>query len=225
MRRVLTIDRMWTVSSSSSFSASWLAGFTVCLSLIVSIGAQNLYVLRQAVQGRHVQACVAWCVLSDAVLIGLGVAGMARLLGDSPVLAYYLTLGGAVFLFAYGAFAWHRALFVPQAGLQVSGRAERGVMGVLGALAVITLLNPHVYLDTLVLIGSIGARQDGGLKWVFVAGATCASLLWFVLLAVAGRQLQGVFANPRAWRWLDALTGTMMFALAWWVASGLAGAD
>ena len=89
---------MWTANVSSS----WLAGFTVCLSLIVSIGAQNLYVLRQAVSGQHVRACVAWCVASDALLIGVGVAGMAQLLGHSPTLAYYLSVGGAVFLLAYG---------------------------------------------------------------------------------------------------------------------------
>lgn len=218
---------MWTASTSSfsaaSVSASWLAGFTVCLTLIVSIGAQNLYVLRQAVQGRHVRACVAWCVVCDALLVAVGVAGMAQLLGRSPTLAYYLTLGGAVFLFAYGCFAWHRAFFAPQAGLAATGRAERGVLGVLGALAVITLLNPHVYLDTVVLIGSIGARQDGGLKWVFVVGAASASLLWFLLLAFAGRRLQNVFANPLAWRVLDTLTGATMFALAWWVAHSLQG--
>ncbi len=145
---------MWTASTSSfsaaSVSASWLAGFTVCLTLIVSIGAQNLYVLRQAVQGRHVRACIAWCVASDALLVAVGVAGMARLLGRSPVLAHYLTLGGAVFLFAYGCFAWHRAFFAPQAGLAATGRAERSALGVLGALAVITLLNPHVYLVAIV---------------------------------------------------------------------------
>ncbi|MDA8446620.1 LysE/ArgO family amino acid transporter [Paracidovorax valerianellae] len=216
---------MWTASTSSfsaaSVSASWLAGFTVCLTLIVSIGAQNLYVLRQAVQGRHVRACVAWCVVCDALLVAVGVAGMAQLLGRSPTLAHYLTLGGAVFLFAYGCFAWHRAFFALQAGLAATGRAERGVLGVLGALAVITLLNPHVYLDTVVLIGSIGARQDGGLKWVFVVGAASASLLWFLLLAFAGRRLQNVFANPLAWRVLDTLTGATMFALAWWVARSL----
>lgn len=214
---------MWTSSfSSAAVSSSWLAGFTVCLSLLVSIGAQNLYVLRQAVAGRHVRACVVWCVVSDALLVALGVAGMARLLGSSPTLAHYLTLGGALFLFAYGVFAWHRAWFAPGGGLDAEGsRAERGVVGVLSALAVITLLNPHVYLDTVVLIGSIGARQDGGLKWVFVVGAASASLMWFLLLALAGRKLKGVFANPTAWRVLDGLTGVMMFVLAWWVGRGL----
>ena len=204
--------------TTTAASSTWLTGFTVCLSLIASIGAQNLFVLRQAVQGEHVRACVAWCVASDALLVALGVAGMAQLLGSSPILAQWLQWGGALFLLGYGLFAWHRALFAPGAGLDASGtRVARGVLGVVGALAVITLLNPHVYLDTVVLIGSIGARQDGWLKAVFVLGAASASLTWFVRLALAGRRLQRVFADPRAWRVLDALTGAMMLVLAWWV--------
>ena len=209
---------MW----NSAASSSWLAGFTVCLSLIGSIGAQNLYVLRQAVQGEHVRACVIWCVVSDALLVAVGVAGMAQLLGSSPTLAHYLTLGGALFLLAYGLFAWHRAFFAADNKLEAKGsRTERSALAVVSALAVLTLANPHVYLDTVVLIGSIGAQQDGWLKWVFVVGAACASLTWFVILAVAGRRLQGVFANPKAWRVLDTLTGAMMFVLAWWVWQGL----
>lgn len=204
--------------SHAAAVSAWFAGFTVCLSLIASIGAQNLYVLRQAVQGEHVRACVAWCVASDALLVGLGVAGMARLLAGAPALAHLLQLGGALFLLAYGLFAWHRAFFAPAAGLGAQGGGvARGVLGVVSGLALITLLNPHVYLDTVVLIGSIGARQDGWLKWVFVLGAASASLAWFVALACAGRRLRGVFASPRAWRVLDGLTGAMMFALAWWV--------
>ncbi|WCM86703.1 LysE/ArgO family amino acid transporter [Acidovorax sp. NCPPB 3576] len=215
---------MWTpfFPAAGAASTSWLAGFTVCLSLIVSIGAQNAYVLRQAVQGECVRACVALCVVSDALLIGLGVAGAAALLGQSPALAQALTLGGAVFLLAYGLFAWYRALWSGGQALSTGGpdRAQRSAWGVVGTLALITLVNPHVYLDTMVLMGSIGARQEGGLKWVFVAGAASASLLWFVLLAVAGRRLQAVFARPMAWRVLDGLTGTVMLALSAWVAAG-----
>ena len=209
-------------------TSTWLAGFTVCLSLIVSIGAQNLYVLRQAVSGEHVRACVAWCVFSDALLIGIGVAGMAQVLGDSPTLAYYLTLGGALFLLGYGLMALWRAAMpagaVPAAdadGAAPATAARRGLWRVLGALVVITLFNPHVYLDTVVLVGSIGARQDGSLKWIFVLGAACASLAWFVMLASAGRRLQSLFAKPQAWRVMDGFTGVMMLALAWWVYSGL----
>lgn len=210
-------------------TSTWLAGFTVCLSLIVSIGAQNLYVLRQAVSGEHVRACVAWCVFSDALLIGIGVAGMAQVLGDSPTLAYYLTLGGALFLLGYGVMALWRAAMpagaVPAAdaddGAAPATAARRGLWRVLGALVVITLFNPHVYLDTVVLVGSIGARQDGSLKWIFVLGAACASLAWFVMLASAGRRLQTLFAKPQAWRVMDGFTGVMMLVLAWWVYSGL----
>ena len=208
-------------------TSTWLAGFTVCLSLIVSIGAQNLYVLRQAVNGQHVRACVAWCVVSDATLIAIGVAGMAQVLGNSPTLAYYLTLGGAIFLLAYGLMALWRMATAPDAALTNNDEpgganiARRGLMSVLGALVVITLFNPHVYLDTVVLVGSIGARQDGMLKWIFVLGAACASLFWFVTLAQAGKRMQKLFANPIAWRILDGLTGVMMLTLAWWVYSGL----
>jgi L-lysine exporter family protein LysE/ArgO len=210
-------------------TSTWLAGFTVCLSLIVSIGAQNLYVLRQAVSGEHVRACVAWCVFSDALLIGIGVAGMAQVLGDSPTLAYYLTLGGALFLLGYGLMALWRAAMpagaAPASDADDGGApataARRGLWRVLGALVVITLFNPHVYLDTVVLVGSIGARQDGSLKWIFVLGAACASLAWFVMLASAGRRLQTLFAKPQAWRVMDGFTGVMMLALAWWVYSGL----
>ncbi|MEG0975714.1 MAG: LysE family transporter [Comamonas sp.] len=214
---------MWTTTMTST----WLAGFTVCLSLIVSIGAQNLYVLRQAVSGQHVRACVAWCVFSDAMLIAIGVAGMAQVLGNSPTLAYYLTLGGAIFLLGYGLMALWRMVTAPNAALTTNDQpggsqiARRGLMSVLGALVVITLFNPHVYLDTVVLVGSIGARQDGMLKWVFVLGAACASLFWFVTLAQAGKRMQKLFANPMAWRVLDGLTGVMMLTLAWWVYSGL----
>lgn len=210
---------MWNHAAAVS---SWLAGFTVCLSLIASIGAQNLYVLRQAVRGEHVRACIAWCVASDVLLVGLGVAGMARLLGASPTLAQWLQWGGALFLLAYGLLAWRRAFFARGAGPGAAGgqRVARGLLGVVGGLAAITWLNPHVYLDTVVLIGSMGARQHGWLKAVFVLGAASASLAWFAALALAGRRLQGLFAHARAWRVLDALTGAMMLVLAWWVWQG-----
>ena len=223
---------MWT----SNMTSTWLAGFTVCLSLIVSIGAQNLYVLRQAVSGQHVRACVAWCVFSDAMLIAIGVAGMAQVLGNSPTLAYYLTLGGAIFLLAYGLMALWRMATAADASVSAGEEGVKGTKGdaaqsasftrrslwsVLGALVVITLFNPHVYLDTVVLVGSIGARQDGMLKWIFVLGAACASLFWFVTLAQAGKRMQKLFENPMAWRILDGLTGVMMLTLAWWVYSGL----
>ena len=212
---------------SSEFSSAWLAGFTVCISLIVSIGAQNLYVLRQAVQGEHVRACVTWCVLSDAILVAVGVAGMSQMMVRYPGLAYYLTLGGAIFLLAYGLFALRRMWLAPDAAMHAEKRAlaPRSLMSVMAALAAITLLNPHVYLDTVLLMGSIGAQQQGVSRWSYVMGAACASLSWFVLLAFAGQRMKGIFANPKAWRVMDGLTGVMMLTLAWWVASGLTQMD
>lgn len=210
---------MW----NANMTASWLAGFTVCLSLIISIGAQNLYVLRQAVRGEHARACVAWCVISDALLIGLGVAGMAQLLSSLPQVAHWLSWGGILFLCAYGSFAlWRMAAAADQVVQAHSAAAgPRSMLAVLGTLAAITLLNPHVYLDTVVLVGSIGARQEGELKWVFVWGAACASLTWFGLLSWAAQRMRGIFAKPVAWRVLDGLTGLMMLVLAYWVWQGL----
>lgn len=210
---------MW----NAEITSSWLAGFTVCLSLIVSIGAQNVYVLRQAVRGEHTRACVAWCVGSDALLIGAGVAGMAQLLSSRPDVAYWCGWGGVLFLLGYGLFALHRMAFARNALVLAQGDAvaPRSVLAVLGALAVITLFNPHVYLDTVVLIGSIGARQAGELKWFFVVGAACASLLWFCLLSAAAQRLRPLFAKPVAWRVLDGVTGVMMLVLACWVWQGL----
>jgi len=188
---------------------------------VASIGAQNLFVLRQAVTGRHVSVCVAWCVLSDALLVGAGVAGMAQLLAHMPVLAQALSLGGAVFLLCYGLLAWSRLLpWRGGAEAKQTAADPPSRRAVLGALAAITLLNPHVYLDTVVLMGSMGARQPGAFQAAFVAGAASASLAWFLCLAFAGRKLQAVFARPQAWRALDALTGAMMLALAWWVWTG-----
>ena len=210
---------MWMADTFSS----WLAGFTVCFALVASIGAQNLFVLRQAVSGRHVRACVAWCVLTDALLVAAGVAGMAQLLANRPALAEALSLGGAVFLLGYGLLAWSRLLprrAVLETAAKPAEAAAPTKRAVLLALAGITLLNPHVYLDTVVLMGSMGAREAGPLKAAFVAGAASASLAWFLSLALAGRKLQGWFARPQAWRALDAATGCMMLVLAWWVWSG-----
>ena len=149
---------MWIADTLSS----WLAGFTVCFALVASIGAQNLFVLRQAVSGRHVRACVAWCVLSDALLVGVGVAGMAQLLANRPALAQVLSVGGAVFLLCYGLLAWSRLLprrpaETATATTETPAPTRRSV---LLALAALTLLNPHVYLDTVVLMGSMWARES-----------------------------------------------------------------
>ncbi|MEX8195022.1 LysE/ArgO family amino acid transporter [Comamonas guangdongensis] len=208
---------------STHLSSAWTAGFTVCASLLISIGAQNLYVLRQAVQGEHIRACVTWCVISDALLVTFGVLGMSQMLLSYPELAYYLTLGGVAFLLAYGLFSLRRMLVATDAALpgDQGQMRSRSLRNVLGALVAITLLNPHVYLDTVLLMGSIGARQQGAGRWFYVLGAASASLSWFLLLAFAGQRMRRVFAHPKAWRVMDGLTAVMMFGLAWWVAGSV----
>jgi L-lysine exporter family protein LysE/ArgO len=155
---------------------------------------------------------VLFCALADALLIAAGVMGMARALGDRPALARALALAGAAFLAAYGWRALRRARRAQP--LQASGGgAGLGRGAAVAQAAAFTLLNPHVYLDTVLLVGSVGAQQPAALRGWFVAGASAASLLWFGLLGFGARWLAPWFARPRAWQLLDGLIGITMFAL------------
>jgi L-lysine exporter family protein LysE/ArgO len=179
----------------------------------VAIGAQNAFVLRQGLRREHVGSVVAFCAVADAVLIAAGVLGMAQALGSSPGIARALALAGAAFLAVYGWRALRRARR-PQT-LTASGTGESMSRGAaLAQAAAFTLLNPHVYLDTVLLVGSIGAQQPAALRGWFVAGASTASLLWFGLLGFGARWLAPWFARPRAWQVLDALIGVTMWVLA-----------
>jgi L-lysine exporter family protein LysE/ArgO len=195
-----------------SFNA-FASGLALSLALIVAIGAQNAFVLRQGLRREHVGAVVLFCALADALLIAAGVGGMAQLLGQRPALADALAAVGAAFLFGYGVRALWRAR--RSAGLHAGGAAGTLSLGrALAQAAGFTLLNPHVYLDTVLLVGSVGAQQAGVLKAFFVAGAACASAAWFGTLGFGARLLAPWFARPRAWQLLDALIGVTMFALA-----------
>ena len=187
-------------------------GFALGLTLIVAIGAQNAFVLRQGLRREHVGAVVLFCAVADALLIAAGVAGLAVLLGERPMLAAVLTAGGAVFLGFYGLRALARATRPAslQAGGGVGPPSRRAA---LAEAAAFTLLNPHVYLDTVLLVGSVGASQ-GEARWAFVAGAAAASGLWFGSLGYGARLLAPLFARPRAWQVLDALVGLTMLAIA-----------
>ncbi|RZL91659.1 MAG: amino acid transporter [Variovorax sp.] len=190
---------------------AFATGFALTLSLIVAIGAQNAFVLRQGLRREHVWPVVGFCALADTALVALGVTGMAQVLDRLPSLAPALTIAGALFLFGYAAFAWRRALR-PGALQAAHGSPQRTPLGrVVGQTAAFTLLNPHVYLDTLLLVGAVGAQQAG--KGAFVAGTALASTAWFALLGVGARLLAPVFAKPVAWRWLDALVGAVMLML------------
>ncbi len=200
---------MSAVAPALSAAATGAAlGFT----LIVAIGAQNAFVLRQGLRREHVGPIVALCAACDAVLMTGGVAGLAQLLAGLPQLAHVLTTGGVLFLAAYGLRALWRAR-QPQALQAGAGAAGLTRRAALGQAAAFTLLNPHVYLDTVVLVGTVGAQQ-GAWRWWFAGGASASSLVWFCGLGYGARWLAPLFAKPRAWQVLDALIGVTMLALA-----------
>ena len=188
-------------------------GLALSLGLIVAIGAQNAFVLRQGLRREHVGLVVLFCALADAVLIVAGVLGMAQALGNRPLLAQALTWAGAAFLAFYGWQALRRARQAHR--LQaVAGGMGLSRSAALAQAAAFTLLNPHVYLDTVLLVGSIGAQQPDALRIWFVAGASSASLAWFGSLGYGARWLAQWFERPRAWQVLDVLIGLTMWVLA-----------
>jgi L-lysine exporter family protein LysE/ArgO len=193
-------------------SAVFLQGFATSLALIVAIGAQNAFVLRQGLARRHVLPVVLVCALSDALLISLGVAGLGRWVQEHPLLLTMTRWGGAAFLLAYGALAARRALS-PHA-LSLQGAAVGDLRGALAACLAFTYLNPHCWLDTVVLLGSISAQQPEGTRAVFGTGAASASAVWFLSLGYGARLLAPLFARPVAWRVLDAAIALVMGAIA-----------
>jgi len=191
-------------------------GYLVALSLILAIGAQNAFVLRQGLRREHVGAVVAVCALSDAVLIGAGVAGFGSLSRALPWFGEAMRWLGVVFLLVYGALRFRAALRGGEA-LRPSEAGSAPLGKVLATCLVLTWANPHVYLDTVVLIGSISA-QYAPHQAVFGVAAAGASLSFFTALGFGARLLAPVFAKPAAWIWLEILVGLVM----WTIAAGLA---
>ncbi|MBV1940279.1 LysE/ArgO family amino acid transporter [Streptomyces sp. BV286] len=189
------------------------AGFGTGLSLIVAIGAQNAFVLRQGIRREEVLAVVGICALSDAALIVLGVGGVGAVVVAWPSVLTAVALVGGLFLIGYGCLAVRRVL--RPSALTVTPGTEGGTgsrrRAVLTCLA-LTWLNPHVYLDTVFLLGSIAADR-GPLRWTFGLGAVLASLVWFAALGFGARLLSRFLARPSAWRVLDALVAATMIAL------------
>ncbi|MEV2196108.1 LysE/ArgO family amino acid transporter [Streptomyces phaeochromogenes] len=186
------------------------AGFGTGLSLIVAIGAQNAFVLRQGIRRDAVLAVVGICALSDAALIALGVGGVGAVVVAWPEALTAVALIGGAFLIGYGCLAVRR-VFRPSALIVETGTAGSRRRAVLTCLAM-TWLNPHVYLDTVFLLGSIAADR-GPLRWTFGLGAVLASLVWFAALGFGARLLSRFLARPSAWRVLDTLVAAMMIAL------------
>ncbi|WP_026548266.1 LysE/ArgO family amino acid transporter [Paenarthrobacter nicotinovorans] len=191
-------------------------GLATGLALIVAIGAQNAFVLRQGIRGEHIVPIVAVCALSDAVLIAAGVLGTGALITAAPAAVVVLRYVGAAFLVTYGVLAARRALR-PQAlttseGSRNDGGAKRGAAAAVTTVLALTWLNPHVYLD-IALLGSIASAQGTPLQWWFGAGAMLGSILWFCSLGFGARFLRGFFARPRSWRFLDGGIAVTMVAL------------
>jgi len=189
-----------------------LSGFLLSLSLIVAIGAQNAFVLRQGLRGEHVFAVCAVCAVSDAILITAGVAGFGALVIAVPWLAPVMRFGGAAFLLFYGLRSLWSAWRKPGA-LNPADDVRKSLAATLATCLAFTWLNPHVYLDTVLLLGSVSTRYAGQ-RVTFAAGAITASLLFFFALGYGARLLRPLFANPRAWRVLDGLIGLTMLGLA-----------
>ena len=187
-----------------------LIGFATALSLIVAIGAQNAFVLRQGIRDEHVLAVVAVCVAADAALIVAGIAGVGALVTAHPQLTTLVRYGGAVFLIGYGLLAARRALHPSTMTPAEEGPAR--LAPVLLTCLALTFLNPHVYLDTVVLLGAVAAQYEDRLN--FALGAMTASFVFFFSLGYGARLLAPLFAKPRAWQVLDVIIGIVMWAIA-----------
>lgn len=192
---------------------AFLAGFLLGASLIIAIGAQNAFILRHGLTRRHVFVLCLICAVSDAVLILAGVAGLGTLIAASPRVIQAVTLGGALFLLAYAALAFRRA-GRPAVLVAAKPEQEGGLGPAVAACLAFTFLNPHVYLDTVVLVGSLSARYEGTARAAYGVGASLSSFVWFFGLGYGARLLQPVFARPAAWRFLDVLIGLVMSAIA-----------
>ena len=189
---------------------SYFNGLLVTTGLIMAIGAQNAFVLAQSLRREHHLPVAFLCICSDIILVSLGVFGLAALIAESPLLLQIARWGGVAFLLWYGSLALRRA--ARPGALRQETAATRSLRSVLLAALAVTFLNPHVYLDTVLLIGSLGAQQAE--PGAYTAGAASASTLWFLMLALGGAWLSPWLARPLTWRLIDLAVACMMFAIA-----------
>ena len=189
-----------------------LTGFVTALTLIAAIGAQNAFVLRQGIRREHVVPVIAVCAGADLLLITAGVAGLGALVVAHPGVLAASRYGGAAFLLALAVGAARRARRPSALDPATQGPATLGA--VLATCLALTFLNPHVYLDTVVLLGALAQQHGPTGSWVFGAGAGLASIAWFTALGGAATRLRPVFARPRAWQFLDAGVAVVMAAMA-----------
>jgi len=191
-----------------------LLGFLTGLSLIVAIGAQNAFVLRLGIQGqvRLIAPVVAICAASDAVLITVGILGIGAILAAAPAALVVIRILGSGFLIVYGLLAARRAM--KPAALTAAAKAPTQRLGIAVTTAIaFTWLNPHVYLDTVLFLGSVANQQGVHERWWWAAGAIIASCVWFSALGFGARLLRPIFERPSAWRVLDSIIAAVMIAL------------
>ncbi|MEU6188849.1 LysE/ArgO family amino acid transporter [Nocardia sp. NPDC047038] len=198
--------------SVSSAVVAAVSGLGFGLSLIVAIGAQNAFVLRQGISGRHVLAVVTVCAVSDIVLIAAGVGGFGVVVQSAPGVLVVARYAGAAFLIGYAVLAARRA-FCSAALSAESGRTTAALGATVVTSLALTWLNPHVYLDTVVLLGSLASTYASPDRWFLGAGAMLASVLWFTALGFGARLLGPLFARPRAWRVLDSVIAAVLLVL------------
>jgi len=195
--------------------APFLQGFATTGGLIMAIGAQNAYLLSQSVRKNHHFTIALMCIVFDFVLIGLGIFSIGQIVAASPQVKLFATFFGAVFLLWYGLCAFRSAL--NPGVLTTSDDASRSLRNVVLTTLAVTFLNPHTYLDTVVLIGSLGGQFSGDNKFIFWLGCASASTVWFGSLAFGGQKLAPLFREPSSWRLLD---GTICCVM-WLIAAGL----
>ncbi len=190
---------------------SFFTGFAVCGGLILAIGAQNAHVLAQSLRREHHLPVALLCILCDAIMISAGVLGMTHLLTTEPLAMAVLRYAGMAFLLVYGAMALRRA-WLGTAGLAAVKGDGKSLKVVLLTTLAVTWLNPHAYIDTLVLVGGVGAQQ----AWpvMFLAGAVSASITWFLSLSLGGAALAPWLSRPAAWRGIDGVVAVTMFVVA-----------
>jgi L-lysine exporter family protein LysE/ArgO len=190
---------------------AFLNGFALGASLIIAIGAQNAFILKQGLLRRHVFVLCLICASADALLIAAGVGGLGTLVSSHPALVRAVTLFGALFLATYSFIAFRRAFHASSIGVSGEGASLRKAIA---ACLAFTFLNPHVYLDTVLLLGGLSSRYAGGARLAYGAGAVIASFVWFFGLGYGARLLLPLFQRPAAWRVLDTIIGVVMALIA-----------
>lgn len=194
--------------------STFIQGFLISAGLIIAIGAQNVYVLKQGIKREFVFPVAFTCFLCDVVLMMLGVFGLGTLIAGSPMFTKIAAWGGAAFLFWYGARSFNAALKPQAMDLEASKIRPKSLKRAVLITLALSLLNPHVYLDTIVLVGSIAAQYAEDLRPFFGLGAIAASFVWFFSLAYGATLFTPFFKNPKAWQVLDIFTGCIMWGIA-----------